>query len=154
MVFLCSCKNLPFGIREKSQSPIATLGIKDAFAQYGASLRNVQWSVAAWASNGALVVSLREHHRRKKPASATLEIEGSANRWKGPGNKEFRENVAKAFESQADVCLVIVRTDEVERVEAGEDASKLKKNFFLKEKVVGKIIEWDGESYAFPFTKV
>jgi len=120
---------------------MATLGIKGAFANYGASLRNVQWSVSAWAPNGALVVSLWEHHRRRNPAPGTLEFEGSANRWKGPGNKEFRENVAKAFESQADVCLVIVRTDEVERVEAGEDASKLKKDFFSKDEVVGKVIE-------------
>jgi hypothetical protein len=133
---------------------MATLGIKDAFAQYGAILRNVQWSVSAWAPNGALVVSLWEHHRRKKPAPGTLEFEGSANRWKGPGNKEFRENVAKAFEYQSNVCLVIVRTDEVERVEAGEDASKLKKDFFLKAEVVGKVTEWDGENYAFRFTKV
>ena len=84
----------------------------------------------------------------------TLEFEGSASRWKGPGNKEFRANVAKAFESQANVLLVIVRTDEVERVDAGDDASKLKKDFFLKEEVVGKVIEWDGENYAFRFTKV
>ncbi len=132
---------------------MATLGIKEAFARYGAKLKNVQWSVSAWTPDGALVVSMWEHHRRKKSAPGTLEFDGSAKRWKGPGNNEFRANVAEAFESQANVRLVIVRTDEQERVEAGEDASKLKKDFFLKEDVIGKVIEWDGDNYAFRFTK-
>jgi len=82
-----------------------------------------------------------------------LEFEGSVNRWKGPGNKEFRENVAKAFKAQSNIRLIIVRTDQVERVEAGDDASKLKKDFHLKDNVVGKVIEWDGENYAFRFIK-
>lgn len=132
---------------------MATLGIKEAFAQYGASLTNVQWSVSAWAPDGSLVVSLWEHHRRKSVVPGTLEFAGSANRWKGPGNTEFRANVAKAHASQANVRLVIVRTDQTARVEAGEDASKLKKDFFRKEEVVGKVVEWDGENYAFRFTK-
>ncbi len=132
---------------------MATLGIKEAFARYGAGLKNVQWSVSAWAPDGSLVVSMWEHHRRKDPVPGTLEFEGSASRWRGPGNNEFRANVSKAYESQADVRLVIVRTDENVRVEAGEDASKVKKDFFLKEDVVGKVIEWDGEKYAFRFTQ-
>ena len=132
---------------------MATLGIKVAFAKYGALLYNVQWSVSAWAPDGALVVSLWEHHSRKKTAPGTLEFEGSASRWRGPGNNEFRTNVAEAFASQAPVRLVIVRTEEVARVEAGEDGSKFKKDFHLKEDVVGKVIEWDGDNYAFRFTK-
>lgn len=132
---------------------MATRGIKDAFAQYGATLRNVQWSVSAWAPDGSLVVSLWEHHRRSHPAPGALEFEGSVNRWKGPGNNEFRTNIAKAFESQVNISLVIVRTDDVDGVESGADASKLKKDFYLKEEVVGKVIEWDGERYAFRFTK-
>lgn len=130
-----------------------TLGSKDAFAKYGATLRNVQWSVSAWAPDGSLVVSLWEHHRRMKPAPGALEFAGSASRWRGPGNSEFRQNVAKAFESQATVRLVIVRTEATARVEAGEDASRVKKDFHLKDDVVGKVIEWDGENYAFRFVK-
>ena len=132
---------------------MATLGIKDAFANYGARLRNVQWSVSAWAPDGSLVVSLWEHHRRKNTAPGTLEFEGSASRWKGAGNNEFRANVAKAFESQTNVRLVIVRTDDIARVEAGEDGSKLKKDFHMKDDVLGKVIEWDGEHYAFRFIR-
>ena len=131
---------------------MATLGIKDAFLQYGATLRNVQWSVSAWTLEGQLVVNLWDHHRRKG-TPATLEFAASTNRWKGPGNTEFRENVARAFESAATVRLVIVSTEEVARVEAGLDASKIKKTFSVRPDLVGKVIEWDGENYALRFTK-
>lgn len=67
---------------------MAVLGIKEAFARYGASLRNVQWSVSSWTADGALVVSLWEHHRRKSE-TGTLEFAAKADRWHGPGNSEF-----------------------------------------------------------------
>lgn len=131
---------------------MATLGIKEAFSRYEANLHNVQWSVSAWTPDGTLVVSLWDHHRRKSLAG-TLEFAASASRWKGPGNSEFRENVTKAFELDSMVRLVIVRTEDVARVEAGEDASKIKKVFSVRQDLIGKVIEWDGENYAFRFTK-
>lgn len=131
---------------------MASLGIKDAFARYSAKLHNVQWSVSAWAPDGSLIVSLWEHHRRpSKPG--TLEFAESANRWKGPGNNEFRENLSKAFKINANVRLVIVRTEEKFRVENGEDASSISKTYALREDLIGKLIEWNGEMYAFSFTK-
>ena len=132
---------------------MATLGIRDAFLRYDAKLKNVQWSVSAWNLDGSLVVSMWEHHRRKGTPPGTLVFEGSASRWRGAGNTEFRENIGRAFRSGAIVRLVIARTDEVARVEAGEDGSKIKKEFFLKEEVTGKVTEWDGEHYAIAFTK-
>lgn len=76
---------------------MASLGIKEAFAQYKANLKNVQWSVSAWAPDKSLVVGLWEHHRRKSLAGP-LEFAGAVNRWQTHGNREFRENVAMAFE--------------------------------------------------------
>jgi hypothetical protein len=132
---------------------MGTLGIRDAFAQYGATLKNVQWSVSAWAPDGSLVVSMWEHHRRRGTPPGTLVFEGSVNRWRGPGNVEFRENIDKAFSAGATVRLVIARTHDIAHVESGEDASKVKKEFFRKEDVVGRITEWDGDRYAISFTK-
>lgn len=132
---------------------MATLGIRDAFARYGAKLKNVQWSVSAWAPDGSLVVSMWEHHRRKDTPPGTLVFEGSASRWRGPGNTEFRANIAQAFETAAKVRLVIARTKDVAHVESGEDASKVPKEYFLKEEVVGRVTEWDGDRYAITFTK-
>jgi len=131
---------------------MSRLGLRDAFMRYGAQLRNVQWSVSAWAPDGSLVVSLWEHHRRPG-APGALEFSGSVGRWRGPGNNEFRKNIAKVFEAQASVRLVIVRTDEPARVEAGEDASKVSKEFVPREDLVGRVVEWDGERYAVRFTR-
>lgn len=104
------------------------LGLTAAFAKYGASLLNPQWSVTAWAPDGSLVVSLWDHHYRKG-APGTMEFAGSANRWSGHGNREFRENVAKAFAAHSQIRLVIVKTDEIARVAAGEDAGRVRKEF-------------------------
>lgn len=131
---------------------MATLGINEAFTRYGASLRNVQWSVSAWTPGGELVVSLWAHHVRPS-AKGTLEFAGSAGRWKGPGNTEFRANVDRAFRSGATVRLVVATAYQPERVDAGEDGSKLKKDFDRKEDLIGRIVEWDGENYAFRFTR-
>ena len=35
----------------------------------------------------------------------------------------------------------------------GEDASKVKKDFYLKEEVLGKVTEWDLDCYAITFIK-
>jgi hypothetical protein len=129
---------------------MARVGIKEAFGHYRAVLRNVQWSVSAWAPDGSLVVSLWDHHYRKG-MPGTLEFAARASRWSGPGNTEFRENVARAFREKSAVRLVIVRTDETARVEAGEDASKIKKDFRVRDELLGRVIEWDGDNYAFRF---
>lgn len=131
---------------------MAKLGIKEAFAKYRAVQRNVQWSVSAWNANGELVVSLWAHHQRPNTPGA-MEFEAYARRWEGPGNREFRENVQKSFEAQSNVRLVIARTNEVKRVEASEDASKIKKEFAVRPDLVGKVVEWDGDRYVFRFER-
>lgn len=129
---------------------MARLGITEAFARYKAMLRNPQWSVSAWSQSGELVVSLWDHHYRKGPAG-TMEFADTFERWAGHGNNEFRVNVLKAFEEQSPVRLVIVKTDQVDRVEAGEDASSLRKEFFLRDELVGKVVEIDGNQYVIRF---
>lgn len=129
---------------------MARLGIREAFAKYEARLRNVQWSVSAWTPDGDLVVSLWNHHYRKGPPN-TMEFVGSFDRWKGHGNIEFRENVQKAYAGRNRVRLVIAKTDEVERIEAGEDASKVRKEFFVRNEVVGEVLEIDHGRYVFRF---
>jgi len=83
-----------------------------------------------------------------------MEFAGSVNRWSGHGNKEFRENIAQAFATRSPVRLVIVKTDEIARVEAGEDASTVKKEFFLREDLVGEVAEFNRDEYVFRFRKV
>ena len=129
---------------------MARLGLKEAFAKYGAKLRNVQWSVSAWAPDGSLVLALWAHHYRKGK-DGSPEYVGSASRWAGPGNKEFRENLARAKSEDALIRLVISSTEHKDHIESGGDASKVKKEFHVRADLVGQVVESDGDNYVVRF---
>jgi len=131
---------------------MATKGISEAFAKYGARLKNVNWSVSAWNAAGELVLSLWAHHYRKGEGGSA-EYSGKLSRWAGPGNNEFRANISDAFERKSPVRLVLVQTENIDHVEAGEDASKVKKDFAAREDLLGEVIEFDGENYVVRFRR-
>lgn len=131
---------------------MACLGIQEAFAMYGAKLHNVQWSVSAWAPDGSLVVSLWAHHYRKGP-SGTAEYADRLDRWGGPGNREFRENVARAFAEGSAVRLVVTSTLETDHVEFGRDASKIRKDFDPKQGLIGEVVDLNGGRCVFRFRR-
>jgi len=130
---------------------MARLGINAAFAEYGAVLKNPQWSVSAWTPNGELVISLWDHHFRKGAPPGMMDFADSFDRWSGHGNKEFRENVTKAHAAGSCIRLVIAKTDQIAHVEAGEDASKIHKEFFLRDDLVGSVHELTGDRYVIRF---
>jgi len=132
---------------------MANLGINAAFAEYGAVLKNPQWSVSAWTPSGDLVVSLWDHHFRKGAPSGMMDFADSFDRWSGHGNKEFRENVSKAHAAGSRIHLVIVKTDQIARVEAGEDASKIRKEFFLRDDMIGWVHEFTDALYVIRFKR-
>lgn len=103
-------------------------------ARFGARLRNVQWSVSSWTAEGASASGSTTGARAKTARLFAREGQPLA----GPGNSELRENVNKAFKEKSAVRLIVVRTSEVARVEAGDDASKIKKEFHSREELVGK----------------
>jgi hypothetical protein len=80
-----------------------------------------------------------------------MEFSDSFDRWKGHGNSEFRVNVRKAYEDQRALRLIIVRTDQIGRIEAGEDASEVKKEFFIRDDLVGEVVEIDSDRYVIRF---
>jgi hypothetical protein len=105
---------------------MSDLGFAEAFAEYGAHLKNVQWSVCAEALDGSLVVSCWVHlfgmsHDGIIPYTDDL------NRWQGNGNKELRERLAHAFASGQTIRVVFAKTDDIEAVNSGTDTSKIKK---------------------------
>lgn len=129
-----------------------SLGYAEAFAKYGAKLKNVQWSVCASAPDGSLVVSLWEHHFRRSK-EGTLKVSGRFDRWQGPGNTEFRTKVAEAFEAKTPVKVVISHTDQPDEVERGADASAFKNTFTVKHDWIGMVSSIDGEEYEFEFRR-
>lgn len=83
-----------------------------------------------------------------------MEFSGSLDRWSGHGNKEFRENLSTAFKAKSKVRLVIVSTDEAVRVEAGEDASNIKKSYSTRHDLIGQIVELEDIKYVFQFRAI
>lgn len=127
-------------------------GIRDAFARYGATLRNAQWSVSAWTPSEELVVSQWQHHYRPGPGG-TAEYAGTLSRWSGPGNTEFRANLERAYREQRSLRLVIVSTIHTDRMEAGEDASKIPKDFHAREDLVGEVVSLTSDAYVIRFRR-
>jgi hypothetical protein len=132
---------------------VTTLGYAEAFAKYGAKLKNVQWSVCAEAPDGSLVVSLWQHHFLPPNGGAAI-CRGRFDRWKGPGNKEFRKNVHRAFDTQQRVRVVISHTSQPQQVEAGADASRLNNSFSVRQDWVGHVLRIAGDEYEFEFRRV
>ena len=129
------------------------IGIAEAFRKYGARLKNVNWSVSAWTDKGELVVSLWDHHSVKDSPPGTLAFADTFQRWSGPGNNEFRTNVQRAHEIGAPVRLVVVRTLETNRVQSGEDASKISKTFGVRADLIGRVTAADNTNYVIEFRK-
>jgi hypothetical protein len=129
------------------------IGIAEAFRRYGATLKNVNWSVSSWADENTLVVSLWDHHHLKGWAPGVMAFGDSFGRWSGPGNSEFRANVTRAYQVGAAVRLVLARALEPERVQRGEDGSKIPKTFSVRDDVVGAVAQIDGENYVIEFRR-
>ena len=126
------------------------MGIKICFAEYGASLKNVNWSVSAINESGELVVSLW-HQFFKKTAPNKLTYIDRVSRWLGNGNKEFIANLEKGYKYDMSVCVVIARTSDETAVLEGKDASKLKNRFHTRKDWKGKITLWDGDNFEIEF---
>jgi hypothetical protein len=131
---------------------MATIGISEAFAKYGARLKNVNWSVSAWNADGELILSLWAHHYRKGE-DGSAEYFGKLSRWAGPGNNEFRANISDAFERKSPVRLVVVQTENIDHVESGADASKVKKDFTARVEMVGEVVELGDVNYVVRFKR-
>jgi hypothetical protein len=129
---------------------MSKLNRSEAFASYGAKLRNTHSSCSAWGPDGSLVVSMWDHHYRKGPGSSAEYLD-SLDRWKGPGNIEFRKNIALALDQKSSIRLIVSRTDKPALVQAGGDASKANNEFFVRDEMVGEVAEFDGTNYILRF---
>ena len=132
---------------------MAKLGISHAFAKYGAHLRNVQWSVSAWAPDGALVVSMWSHRYRKGPSNSA-EYFDTLSRWRGAGNNELRENLADAYRNKKSIRLVLAQTNDTAYIESGRDAGKVPKDYSVRDDLIGEVVAFDGDNYVIRFQAV
>ena len=130
---------------------MSKLTLTEAFAQYGAKLRNVQWAVSDIA-DGHLVVSLWAHKFRKA-VNGMMPYEDQLSRWSGAGNNLFRQHLEQAFRDQLPVRAVIVRAEDPEAVDRGVDASTIKKSFAVRPELVGRVSKYDGDQFVIEFRR-
>lgn len=131
---------------------MSDIGFSEAFRKYGASLKNVNWSVSAINDKNELIVSLWEHHR-DKTQKGKLVFTDTFTRWCGLGNKEFKKNVTDAFNSDQNVRLIIVATKDTCFVQNGNDSSKIRKTFKVRTDLIGRVTNICGEEYSISFKK-
>jgi hypothetical protein len=98
-----------------------------------------------------MVISCWAH--KLKLANRVLTYTDRLSRWhlNAPGKNLLTEHLRKAHDEDLDVRLVIVKTNHPEVVERGEEAASLKKEFYIKENVVGKVTVFDGDNFVIEF---
>lgn len=122
----------------------------EAFAKYGAKLKNFVWSVSAENSKGELILSLWKQYF-SKPVNGVVTYVDKVSRWSGHGNIEFREYLVNAYESEQVIKVVIGRTDDEEAVANGVDAHTLNNTFHVRDDWIGKVTLWDGDNFEIEF---
>lgn len=130
---------------------MSKLTLTEAFAHYGATLRNVQWAVSDIA-NGHLVVSLWAHKFRKA-VDGIMPYEDRLSRWSGAGNSLFRQHLEQAYQDKLPVRAVIVRAEDPDAVDYGVDASTIKKSFSVRPELVGRVSKYDGDEFVIEFRR-
>lgn len=131
----------------------------EAFAEYGATLTNPQWSVSGFGSDGSLVVCLWENLLKLDAKRGTLGYEDTLAKWLGnlPGREEIRKHLKKATTEALPIRLVIAHPVSVadERlVGKVADESSIKKTFSAKKEVIGTLADFDGDNLRIIFHKV
>lgn len=126
------------------------MGITAEFARLGARLANPQWAVSALTQT-ELVASLWFH--RMKSEDGKLVYRDYLGRWSGHGNRLFADHLAVALQEQRPVRLVMARTDQVDWVEQGGDASKARNTFSARPEWVGRVESFDGDRFTIVFRK-
>lgn len=132
------------------------LGYEQAFRRYKAKLRNVQWSVCAETPEGELVISCWQHRLKMPERNGKWVYTDHLSRWSGSGNRELSEKLAIAYKVQQPIKLIIAVPkdgDEEKKVEDGVDGSTIKKDFFVRPEVTGKLVTFDGENFVIEFQK-
>ena len=132
-----------------------TLGFVEAFAKFGAKLENPMWAVSSIADDGSFVMSCWSHYFKSGEEGILLYVD-SLSRWKGNalGNRLLSAHLKKATTEGLLVRLVVATAVDTKAVDSGQDGSKIKKTFHVRQDVVGKIRDFDGDAYAIEFKRL
>src|SRR5882724_3909723 len=124
--------------------------LTEAFAKFGAKLRNRMFDYSAVAENGSLVFSCWEFLLKPKP-DGLLRYEDKLSRWsrlRDPGKSLFRMHLRQAFDGRLQVRLVVATTKDKTAILAGSEARTARKTFSVRGDLVGKVILFDGDRFV------
>jgi len=124
-----------------------------AFADYGATLRNVRWAVSAIAKDGSVVLSCWDQFLTQQP-DGRLRYDDNLSRWQGNfrGRDLLRDHLTQAFKNKLRVRLVIATLKDPKVVTA--DASTQSKTFSVCKDLVGRLVEFNGDRFVIDYQKV
>lgn len=127
----------------------------ECFASFGAELPNPQWAVSALAEDGALVISCWSLYF-DRPDADTLRYRDSLSRWSGNelGNRLLKAHLERAVALSLPIRLVVATPTAREEIDAGRDASTVRKKFHTKPDVVGRVVDFDGDNFAIDFQRI
>ncbi len=69
------------------------------------------------------------------------------------GVRGFNGPLVRAWKHGIQTQLVIAKTDAISHVEDGKDASLVKKEFFIRDDLIGEVSELSGDNFAISFRK-
>lgn len=136
----------------RTSQMVKNVGFVEAFKNYGAELKNPNWAVSSISVDGSLVISCWSSYFKSITGRGLVYFD-NLRRWGGnpSGNNLLREHLTKAFQEKLPVRLVVAKPDNVDDLETTTDASKIKKKFFLRPEVVGRVTHFNGDDYEIDF---
>ena len=133
---------------------MSDLGFVEAFAKFDAAPKNSMWAVSSIAKDGALVLSCWAHYLTPGGKGVLL-YNDRLSRWNGNGLGcgLLRTHLEQAVAGNLPVRLIVATTSEIESVNNGQDLSRVKKTFHVREDIVGKVMSFDGDTYVIEFRR-
>ena len=123
----------------------------EAFAYYGAKLKNTRWAYSAIAGDDSLVISCWERFLHTD-VYGHKHYKDHLSRWHSnhPGKNLLTDHLRLAIEGNLRVRLIVAKVDDPTESVSG-DASSLPKTFTIEKDFVGKVVEFDGDAFEIEF---
>jgi hypothetical protein len=114
----------------------------------------VQWAFSAVADDGAVVLSCWDHYLKPAGQGVLRYVDTlSRRKHKIQCAPLLAEHLRLALEEKRPIRLVISYTGETDVVDQGGSAAKIKKDFGVRQDVVGTLVEFDGDRYVVDFVR-
>jgi hypothetical protein len=144
----------PYSVVRQGGEMSGPMKFTAAFAAFGAKLKNKMWAFSAIADDGALVLSCWDNFLRSF-VDGHKRYEDRLSRWGKSGLQGkalLTEHLTQAFRDNLPVRLVVAKLDDPRDLPLTEgNAGPLRKKFFIDRTLTGRIVSFDGDSFAIEY---